>query len=78
MSAGLKRNAPLLRALYHATPRKRKDILTHSSLDFLQALWEVALNRLKGNIPLSPRQYKTLKRKRKIIRLLADKKNVKL
>nr|DAC81315.1 TPA_asm: gasderminX [Larimichthys croaker adintovirus] len=74
MSARIRRNAPLLKALYHATPRKRKDILAHSSPDFLQALCEIALNLLKGNIPLSSPQYKKLKSRRKIIRLLADKK----
>ena len=74
MSARIKRNAVLLKALYHATPRKRKDIIAYGSPDFLQALCEIALNLLKGNIPLSPSQYKTLKRRKKIIRLLADKK----
>lgn len=56
------------RALYHATPRKRKDILTHCSTDFLQAL-----NLLKGNILLSPGQYKSLKQRKRIIRLVDDK-----
>lgn len=63
-----------MRALYHATAQKRKDILRHCSPDFLQALSEVALNLLKGNIPLSQRQYKTLKSKKKIIRLLGHRK----
>ena len=74
MSPRIKRNAVLLKALYHSTPQKRKDILAHASPDFLQALCEIAFNLLKGNIPLSPSQYKTLKRQKKIIRLLADKK----
>lgn len=74
MSQRIKRNAVLLQALYHASPQKRKDILAHSSPDFLQALCEIALNLLKGNIPLSGSQYQKLKRQKKIIRLLADKK----
>lgn len=74
MSSRIKRNAPLLKALYQATPLKRKDILAHCSPDFIRALCEIALNLLKGNIPLSPSQYKKLKRQRKVIRLLADKK----
>lgn len=73
-SARIKRNAPLLRALYHASPLKRKDILTHSSPDFVHALCELALNLIKGNIPLSPEHFKKLKRQKKILRLLADKK----
>lgn len=74
MSARLKRNASLLSALYHATPKKRKDILIHGSPDFIQALCEIALNLLKGNIPLSPSQFKKLKRQKTIIKLLSDKK----
>ena len=73
MSARIKRNAPLLTALYHATPKKRKDILSHGSPDFIQTLCEIALNLLKGNIPLSPSQLKKLKRQKKAIRLLANK-----
>jgi len=75
MFARIKRNAPLLRALYHATPQKRKDILSHCSPDFLKALCEIALNILKGNIKLSPSQYRSLKKQKKVIRLLADKKS---
>lgn len=73
MSARLKRNAPLLKALYHATPQKRRDILAYCSSDFIQALCEIALNVLKGNVPLSTAQYNKLKRQKKVIRLLADK-----
>lgn len=73
MSARIKRNAPLLKALYHATPQKRKDILAHCSPDFLQALCEISLNILKGNIKLSPSQHQKLKKQKKIVRLLADK-----
>ena len=74
MSARIKRNALLLRALYKATPQKQKDILIHASPDLIQALCEIALNLLKGNIPLNPVQYRKLKKQKKIIRLLADKK----
>lgn len=74
MSLRIKRNAVLLKALYDASPQKRKDIIAHCSPDFLQALCEIALNLLKGNIPLSNCQYAKLKRQKKIIRLLADKK----
>lgn len=63
----------MLRALYQATPQKRKDILAHCSPDFLKTLCEIALNILKGNIKLTPSQHRKLKKQRKIIRLLADK-----
>ena len=74
MSARIKRNAPLLRALCNAPPRKRKDILRHSSDDFIHTLCELSLNLLKGNVPLSTCQYKKLKRQKNIIRALACKK----
>ena len=75
MSARIRRNAPLFRALYHATPQKRKDILNHCSPDFLQALCEIALNILKGNIKLTPSQYQKLNKQKKVLRLLADKRS---
>ena len=74
MSERLKRNALLLKALYHAKPSKRKDILKHCSPDFLQALCELSLNLLKGHLKVSPSQYRQLNRQKNIIRLLADKK----
>lgn len=73
-SARLKRNAPLLKVLAKATPKRRKDILRGCSPDLLQTLCEIALNLLKGNIPLSLQQYQKLKRYKKNIRLIADKK----
>lgn len=74
MSARLKRNAHLLRALSASTPQKRKDILTHCSPDFLQTICEIALNVLKGNIRLPASLYKTLKKHKNKIRQLADRK----
>lgn len=74
MSARLKRNAHLLNALYKSGPQKRKDIMLHSSPDFVKTICEIALNILKGNISLSPSQYKTLKKYKTNIRLLADRK----
>ncbi len=64
MSACLKRKAPLLEFCTSHTP-KRKDILPHGSPDFLQALCEVALNLLKGNIRSLLVSTKPLKEKEK-------------
>lgn len=74
MSARLKRNMPLLRALCQAPPSKRKDILENCSTDFLQSFCELSLNLLKGNIPLSGIQYKKLKKQKNFFKLLANKK----
>ena len=63
----------MLKALYYATPQKRQDILSYGSPDFIQTLCESALNILKGNVPLFQSQFNKLKKQKKIIRLLADK-----
>lgn len=69
----MERNAPLIRALYYATPQKRREILSYASPDFVQALCEIALNVSKGNVPLSSSQYKKLKSQKKIIKSLTNK-----
>lgn len=53
MLARIKRNAPLLQALYHATPKKRKDILIHSSPDFIQTLQDCFKSFEGGHSPIS-------------------------
>lgn len=61
------------RRLTGSVPRIAAETQRHpGSPDFLQALCEIALNHLKGNIPFSASQYQ--KCQKKIIRLLADKK----
>lgn len=74
MSRLIKRNAVLLRALFHAKPGQRKHILAQSPDSLVKALCEIALNLVKGNIPLTTCQLKKLKKQKNIFRLLADKK----
>ena len=74
MSSRVQRNLPLLEMLYKATPGVRRVIVCGSSTDFIDALCEIALNVLRGNIPLTDKQYAQLKKKKNIIRLIADKK----
>ena len=74
MSIRMQRNFALLDLLHKAAPRARGVIVNNTSPDFLNALCEIALNVLRGNIPLSSTQYKLLKKKKKVIRLIADKK----
>lgn len=52
----------------------RKVIIREANTDFIGTLCEIALNVLKGNIPLSAQQYKMLQKKKTFIRLAADKK----
>lgn len=73
MSLRLKRNLPLLRSLVGATSNERKAILGHCSSDLILSLCEIALNLLKGRIPLTLTQLKKLKRQKTSIKLFANK-----
>lgn len=73
MSLRLKRNLPLLRSLVGATAKERKAILDHCSSDLILSLCEIALNLLKGRIPLTLTQLKKLERQKTAIKLFANK-----
>lgn len=73
MSRRVKRNLPLLKLLVQASPQHRRAILNTASNDLVAAIVEIALNTLKGNIPLSQQQIKVLKGKRHAIKSLCDK-----
>ncbi len=60
MSLRMQRNLALLRMLFKSPHGIRRAIVSQSSADFINALCEIALNVLKGNIPLSDKQYKQL------------------
>lgn len=64
----------MLELIYKSTPRVRRVIVNNASTDFIDSLCEIALNVLRGNIPLTDKQFALLKKKKKIIRLVADKK----
>ena len=70
----MERTFTLLDMLHKASPRERGVIVSNASPDFINALCEISLNVLQGHIPLSNIQYKLLKKKKKVIRLIADKK----
>lgn len=74
MSSRMQRNLALLELLYKSTPSMRRVIVGKASSDFINALCEIALNVLSGNIPLTDKQYKQLKKRKAVIRLVADKK----
>jgi hypothetical protein len=73
MSLRLKRNLPLLRRLVGSTAKERKAILGRCSSDLILALCEIALNLLKGRIPLTLNQLKKLRRQKTAIKLFANK-----
>ena len=73
MSVRLKRNFQALNSLYQASPGERKVILRKAPTDLILAICEIALNLLRGNIPLTAQQYRQLKRRKKTIKLFANK-----
>ena len=73
MSSRVQRHLGLLELIYKSPPSVIRVIVNNTSSDFVKALCEIALNVLRGNIPLSDKQYKQLKRKRKSIKLVVDK-----
>ncbi|KAJ8018732.1 hypothetical protein HOLleu_43117 [Holothuria leucospilota] len=68
----VKEHFPLLHCL--ARGRNIPDILKKADRNLILCLCECALNVLYGNVPLTENQKKTLKRYRRTLRLLADKK----
>lgn len=54
--------------------RFRKTIIKHAPNSVIQALAEICFNTLKGNLELSPQEFKRLKRHKKALRLLSSPK----
>lgn len=64
---------PRLKQLIRGSPGQRRDILHTASDELIQALCEIALNILRGNIPLTGKQIAKLKKQKALIKLLARK-----
>lgn len=64
----------MLTALYRGSAHQRKNILQSASKDLVLTLCEIALNILRGNIPLTAKQFKKFKKQKTKIKLCADKK----
>ena len=71
MSLRVHRNLALLELLYKMPPSVRRVIVNNASSDFVNALCEIALNVLRGKIPLTDEQNKQLKKRNTIVRLVA-------
>ena len=75
MSETLKRNAAFLKLLSKANPRTRKAMLEkHCTKDFINCVSECCKNVLKGNVPLNRAQIAYLRRRKRMIRAVAQKK----
>ena len=75
MSSTLKRNAAFLRLLHKSSPKTRQKLLRNNcSNDLVRCLCECASNVIKGHVPLTTSQLKTLNRKKRMLRALVKKK----
>lgn len=75
MSKKIKEHIPLLHFLANGKkPKIKKAIIEDSSSELVDILCECAHNVLKGTVKLTPAQYKLLKRYKKELRILGDKK----
>lgn len=73
MSARLKRNIPILKRLHKASKQKRLKLIKDATDDTIDCLCDCAYNVLKGNVPLTTKQYASLKPYRKQLRAVATK-----
>ena len=57
------------------TPKKRKLLVDWAGKNEIDAISELSLNTLNGNIKLNPKLFKKLQKHRNCLRLLASRKN---
>ena len=69
----LRMNEPFLHLLARSSAKRRKFLLKQATKEELASLFEICLNILRGNLPLSPHMHRKLKRERNTLRKLADK-----
>ena len=74
MSGRIRRNLTLLKSILKAKPLQRRLILQSASDELILTQCEVALNILRGTIPLTKAQYRKLEKKKTAIKFIADKK----
>ena len=74
MSKRLRMNEPFLHLLGRSSAKLRNFLLKQATKEELASLFEICLNILRGNLPLSPHMHNKLKRERNTLRKLADKK----
>ena len=65
---------PVLRQVQCMRPVERRKFLKTCGSDFVHCICECVHNLLKGNVPLTPCQFKKLSRRKRVLRELANKK----
>ena len=64
MSKRLQMNESFLHLLARSSAKRRKFLLKQATKEELASLFEICLNILRGNLPLSPHMHTQLKRER--------------
>ena len=75
-SARLERQAPFVKSLVdaHSRPRMREALLQHANKDQINALSDIVLNTLRHHVPLDPPLTARLRRYKKPLRDLSNRK----
>ena len=74
MSTQMRRQLPFMRKLMRMSDRKRRALISICPKELMDCFCECAVNILKGNVPLTPRQMSKLRREKHNLRELAKKK----
>ena len=74
MSVKLVKNFDFIKQLSQSSKRDCASLLQKVSIDRIKVLCEICLNLLEGNIPVNGEEKQKLKRHRKKIEVLADRK----
>lgn len=77
MSKRFKRNSGKLSELYKASAKDKKKTINNASGDLLGALSDCACNIIKGNVPLTTKQFSQLKKHHKHLKSLTKKTSAK-
>jgi hypothetical protein len=73
MSKLVRKHASFLHLLGKSGPKQRKSLLMSADKNAVKCLCEIANNVCEGRVPLSAKQVSKLRRVKKYMRILADK-----
>ncbi len=73
MTKRLEITKAFIEALAKSSPQRRKALLKHASSKELKGLFELCLNILRGNLPINRTVFQRLKRHRRIIEDLSNR-----
>ena len=74
MSERMKRFLPTLRRIHRIGEKAKREYVKRCDRQFIDCVWECAINVLKGNVPLTNTQMSKLRPRRQDLRALSVKK----